>query len=150
MEASTKQTDKSENATLPARMCLVTCGATAPFPLLVEAVFKPAFLTKLSSLNYTQLIIQCGDFPSSRLNELISSVQDTKPANLHIEGFPYGRGQFWQTLLRAVKGTQLDCRSGEQKVVQQLDDGVVRAEGVIISHAGNISLTSWLGVLSSS
>jgi len=149
MDTSTKQTDESENAALSARMCLVTCGATAPFPLLVEAVLKPAFLTKLSSLNYTQLIIQCGGFPSSRLNELISSLQDTKPANLHIEGFPYGRGQFWQKLLRAAKGTQLDCRSGEEKVVQQLDDGVVRAEGVIISHAGNISLAHGLACVSS-
>lgn len=128
--------EDSTPAQPPKRICLVTCGATAPFPLLVESVLTPTFLSKLRSLSYTDLWIQYGALPPSRYNELVSRLGTGDRWSIAIEGFAYGRGEAWRTMLRAVKATQLDARNGEVKEVQQIDDGVMRREGVIISHAG--------------
>lgn len=120
----------------PKRICLITCGATAPFPKLVEDVLTPTFLSKLRSTNYTDLWIQYGTLPVERYNELVSRLGAGDRRGITIEGFAYGRGAAWRTVIRAVKGTQIDCRYDQWKEVQQLGDGIIRAEGVMISHAG--------------
>lgn len=119
------------------RICLVTCGATAPFPRLVEAALTPAFLAKLGSYNYTDLYIQYGRYPNENFDAIVSQMNPRDRSYIKISGFTFGKGEQWRTLLRAVKGTQIDCRFDEWKVVQQISDGTMREEGVVISHAGN-------------
>lgn len=44
---------------------LVTVGATAPFPRLIQQLLTPSVLTTLTSLNYTHLTIQHGLTPTN-------------------------------------------------------------------------------------
>lgn len=50
---------------LPPKTALITVGATAPFPALISASLAPAFLSTLSSLGYTHLLIQHGLTPTN-------------------------------------------------------------------------------------
>lgn len=124
------------------RICLVTCGATAPFPRLVEAALTPAFLEKLMKHNYTDLYIQYGRYPYEKFDGIVSQMTPSQRGYIKISGFAFGKGERWRGLLRAVKATQIDCRYDEWKVVQQIPDGIMREEGVVISHAGNRYPTS--------
>lgn len=97
------------------KVCFVTTGATAPFPGLIDAVFKTPVLDALLDDNYTHLLIQYGTAQStfeSRVNEIQAG--DRK---LTIHGFDFD-----------PNGLQ-----SQFKLVQQ-------SKGLVVSHAGSGSI----------
>lgn len=58
---------------------LLTTGATAPFPALLEAATTPAFFKALESLEYTHLILQTSTSPFS--------TADLPATNITVETF---------------------------------------------------------------
>ncbi|KAI0885588.1 glycosyltransferase family 1 protein [Annulohypoxylon maeteangense] len=104
---------------------LVTVGASASFKPLLEEVLSDAFIAKLKSLQFTNLIIQCG--PDFNYFESAKPPRDPDddPRKLNVIGFPYKQDlQRWFAL--AAPSTTRETAK--------------RAKGVIITHAGSGSI----------
>ncbi|KAJ2986925.1 hypothetical protein NUW58_g4799 [Xylaria curta] len=104
-----------------ARTAFVTIGATAGFRSLLQEVVSARFLTTLKSLNYTDLVVQCG--PDLEYFETIRLDHTQKDA-VRITAFSYAP-DLSKYFMQASRGD---------------DDNGKRDCGVIISHAGSGSI----------
>ncbi|KFY61769.1 hypothetical protein V496_04895 [Pseudogymnoascus sp. VKM F-4515 (FW-2607)] len=104
---------------MPPRTCLITLGATAPFPALLSASLSPAFLSTLSSQGYTHLTLQCGaDLVPAQ--EWITKLAPTlKNLGLSVRAFGFQGGGL-----------------GEEMRECKADAGEGRRRGCVVSHAG--------------
>lgn len=99
------------------KVCFVTIGATAAFDPLLKAVLTPRFLQALQASGYTSLSLQYGKNGHDILADFEASGQ-AENHGIEITGFDFNKQGLGQEMC-AVK-------AGED-----------RAEGVVISHAGN-------------
>ncbi|KAI1401401.1 glycosyltransferase family 1 protein [Hypoxylon fuscum] len=99
------------------KYAFVTVGASASFKSLVDEVVSDAFLSKLKSLGFTVLMVQCGpDF------DYFESVRPPyQPGKLYVHGFAY----------------KPDIRA-EMKLATA--EAGSRSMGLIITHAGSGSI----------
>lgn len=102
------------------RICFVTIGATAAFDQLLHAVLTSQFLQTLRALGYTNLLLQYGAAGHSILESFEAKVASGEADNhgIDISGFDFNKLGLGQ----------------EMSSVKAVKD---RAEGVVISHAGN-------------
>lgn len=102
------------------RICFVTIGATAAFDQLLHAVLTSQFLQTLRASGYTNLLLQYGTAGYSILKSFEAEVASGEADNhgIDISGFDFNK------LGLGV----------EMSLVKAAED---RAEGVVISHAGN-------------
>ncbi|KAI8948425.1 hypothetical protein F4801DRAFT_459050 [Xylaria longipes] len=107
-----------------ARTAFVTIGATASFRNLLQEVLSSKFLTTLRSLNFTDLVVQCG--PDLEYFDTIRPDHAQTSYGVKITTFSYAP-DLKQYYLQASQG---DGNDGNGK----------RARGVIISHAGSGSI----------
>ncbi|KAI0438856.1 hypothetical protein F4803DRAFT_564950 [Xylaria telfairii] len=107
-----------------ARTTFVTIGATAGFRSLLQEVVSPKFLTTLRSLNFTDLVVQCG--PDLEYFDTIKPSHAQTSYGVNITTFSYAP-DLKQYYLQASQS------DGDG------DDGK-RDRGVIISHAGSGSI----------
>jgi len=96
--------------------CLITTGATAAFPELIEAVLSEACLTKFVESGFTSLNIQYGD-----LEEQFSKLKPTDAKGLKITGFGFNKS-----------GLNKEIRTCQAKAG-------VSEQGLVICHAGTFS-----------
>ncbi|KAI1439092.1 hypothetical protein GGR50DRAFT_176 [Xylaria sp. CBS 124048] len=104
------------------RAAFVTIGATAGFRGLLEEVVSHEFLATLKSLNFTDLIVQCG--PDLEYFEAIKPQDAQKSYGVYISTFAYApdlEKYFTQASRGGDETGKRDC-------------------GVIISHAGSGSI----------
>ncbi|KAI0430684.1 glycosyltransferase family 1 protein [Xylaria sp. FL1042] len=113
--------DKSDKLT---RTAFVTIGATAGFRSLLQEVISPKFLKTLGSLNFTDLIVQCG--PDLEYFETIKPKDSQDSYGVKITAFSYAPD--------LNKYFTLASRSDGE------DSNGKRDCGVIISHAGSGSI----------
>ncbi|KAI0554432.1 hypothetical protein F4679DRAFT_295974 [Xylaria curta] len=106
------------------RTAFVTIGATAGFRSLLREVVSPKFLATLRSLNYTDLVVQCG--PDLEYFDTIRPDQIQTSSDVKIAAFPYAP-DLKQYYLQASQS------DGD-------DDYGKRHRGVIVSHAGSGSI----------
>ncbi|KAI0393355.1 hypothetical protein F5Y17DRAFT_432950 [Xylariaceae sp. FL0594] len=106
------------------RTAFVTIGATAGFRRLLEEVLSEKFLKTLQTLNFTDLIVQCG--PDVDFFEAAIPRDATVSYGLNITAFPYAPDL-------ADYFTQASYSDGDSL-------GAGRARGVIVSHAGSGSI----------
>lgn len=104
----------------PGKTCFVTIGATASFIGLIRAALAPDFLAALESQGYTELLVQYGQGGKELFDGCLGALSSM---NMHIHGFDLDKAGLAPYMVRA-KGGQ---RNG-------------REEGVVISHAGKITL----------
>jgi len=93
--------------------CLITTGATAKFPELIQAALTPECLQAFADNGFTHLNFQCG--------ETFSSFNDLKPVDtkgLDIKAFEFNKN-----------GLNKEMRACQEK------DGVSK-KGLLICHAG--------------
>jgi beta-1,4-N-acetylglucosaminyltransferase len=93
--------------------CLITTGATAKFPELIQAALAPECLQAFADNGFTHLNFQCG--------ETFSSFNDLKPVDtkgLDIKAFDFNKN-----------GLNKEMRACQEK------DGVSK-KGLLICHAG--------------
>lgn len=104
------------------RTCLITLGATAPFPALLSASLSPEFLMTLSSQGYTNLTLQCGaDLVPAQ--EWIKKLAPTlENIGLSVRAFGFQGGGL-----------------GEEMRECKADDSKGRKRGCIVSHAGSLT-----------
>jgi beta-1,4-N-acetylglucosaminyltransferase len=95
------------------KVCLVTTGATAPFPELVQAALQPESLQRLSANGFTKLIFQCGQTFTS-FNNLLP----TDHKGLDIEAFDF----------------KADGLNREMRLCQAREG--IANNGLVICHAG--------------
>ncbi|KAI3332894.1 hypothetical protein F4824DRAFT_491295 [Ustulina deusta] len=69
------------------RTAFVTIGATAGFRSLLQEVVSPKFLATLESLNFTDLVVQCG--PDLEYFETIRPNHSHKSHGVNITAFSY-------------------------------------------------------------
>jgi beta-1,4-N-acetylglucosaminyltransferase len=105
----------------PTKVCFVTIGATAPFNLLLSNVLNTRFLDSLSLYGYTDLLIQFGNEGRVIFEEYMHKYPFGE-CGLNISGFDFNKTGLSQEML-STKGNK--------------DAGRRRAEGMILSHAGN-------------
>ncbi|KAI1812933.1 glycosyltransferase family 1 protein [Poronia punctata] len=104
------------------RTAFVTIGATAGFRSLLEEVVSKTFLETLQSLNFTDLVVQCG--PDVDYFNAITPQDALESFGLTITAFSYA-SDLTEFFLQASRGkTEKDSREC----------------GVIISHAGSGSI----------
>lgn len=102
------------------RTAFVTIGATAGFRALLREVASPEFLATLKSLNFTDLVVQCG--PNLEYFETIKPDDSHESYGVNITAFSYAPD---------LKHYFVQTSHGLN------DDGVgSRDQGVVISHAG--------------
>ncbi|KAI0911268.1 hypothetical protein F4823DRAFT_314091 [Ustulina deusta] len=106
------------------RTAFVTIGATAGFRSLLQEVVSPKFLATLESLNFTDLVVQCG--PDLEYFETIRPNHSHKSHGVNITAFSYAPdlNKYFTLASRGDDGNnkgKRDC-------------------GVIISHAGSGSI----------
>ncbi|KFY01455.1 hypothetical protein O988_02727 [Pseudogymnoascus sp. VKM F-3808] len=101
------------------RTCLITLGATAPFPALLSASLSPEFLMTLSSQGYTNLTLQCGaDLVPAQ--EWIAKLAPTlENIGLSVRAFGFQGGGLGEEMR--------ECKADASKG---------RKRGCIVSHAG--------------
>ncbi|TGJ79074.1 hypothetical protein E0Z10_g9695 [Xylaria hypoxylon] len=104
------------------RTAFVTIGATAGFRSLLQEVVSPKFLTTLKSLNFTDLVVQCG--PDLEYFETIIPDHSQKSYGVKITAFSYAP----------------DLNKYFTQASRSDDDNGKRECGVIISHAGSGSI----------
>lgn len=102
------------------RTAFVTIGATAGFRSLLQEAVSPKFLATLESLNFTDLVVQCG--PDLEYFETIRPNHSHKSHGVNITAFSYAPdlNKYFTLASRGDDGNnkgKRDC-------------------GVIISHAG--------------
>jgi len=95
------------------KVCLITTGATAPFPELVQAVLKPESLQQLADNGFTKLIFQCGQTFKS-----FENLMPTDHKGLDIEVFDF----------------KADGLNREMRMCQA-HEGIAN-NGLVICHAG--------------
>jgi beta-1,4-N-acetylglucosaminyltransferase len=95
--------------------CLITTGATAKFPELVEAALSERCLKKFVENGFTRLTFQCGDSM-----EEFSSLKPVDTKGLDIRGFAFNK----MGLNKEIR----DCQAKEG----------VSEEGLVICHAGQL------------
>lgn len=100
------------------RTAFVTIGATAGFRPLLQEVVSHKFLTALKSLNFTNLVVQCG--PDLEYFDTIRPSHAQKSYGVEITAFSYAP----------------DLRKYFMQASRGGDDDEERECGVIISHAG--------------
>jgi beta-1,4-N-acetylglucosaminyltransferase len=93
--------------------CLITVGATAKFPELIQAALTPDCLQAFADNGFTHLNFQCGESL-----ELFSSVKPADTKGLEIMAFDFNKNGL-STEMRACQGK----------------DGV-STKGLVICHAG--------------
>ncbi|KAI1121496.1 hypothetical protein F5Y10DRAFT_256186 [Nemania abortiva] len=104
------------------RTAFVTIGATAGFRRLLQEVVSEKFLLMLKSLNFTNLVVQCG--PDLEYFDSITPSNTQKSYELKVIAFSYAPD---------LKRYFMQASRGE-------DDNGKRDCGVIISHAGSGSI----------
>ncbi|RWA05697.1 hypothetical protein EKO27_g9404 [Xylaria grammica] len=104
------------------RTAFVTIGATAGFRSLLQEVVTPKFLTTLKSLDFTDLVVQCG--PDLEYFETIRPDHSQKSYGVKITSFSYAP-DLKKYFAQASRGN---------------DEDGGRDCGVIISHAGSGSI----------
>lgn len=110
------------------RTAFVTIGATAGFRALLREVASPEFLATLKSLNFTDLVVQCG--PNLEYFETIKPDDSHESYGVNITAFSYAPD---------LKHYFVQTSHGLN------DDGVgSRDQGVVISHAGSGSIVDAL------
>ncbi|KAI0811475.1 hypothetical protein GGR55DRAFT_643286 [Xylaria sp. FL0064] len=119
--AGTKSKNESRK---PTRTAFVTIGATAGFRSLLQEVVSSKFLKTLRSLNYTDLVVQCG--PDLEYFESIKPNDNQDSYGVKITAFSYA-----PDLNKYF--TQASRSNGD-------DNNGKRDCGVIISHAGSGSI----------
>ena len=97
--------------------CLITVGATAPFPELVRAALQPEILAKFKEQGFTRITLQCGD-SEKYFHEL--APKDAE--GLELQAFQFKK--------EGLHGDIFAC-----KEIQGLSK-----EGLVISHAGKLYL----------
>ncbi|KAI0855230.1 hypothetical protein F4860DRAFT_41763 [Xylaria cubensis] len=113
------------------RTAFVTIGATAGFRSLLREVVSPKFLSTLRSLNFTDLVVQCG--PDLDYFDTIRPDQTQTSSDVKIAAFPYAP-DLKQHYLQASQS------DGD-------DDYGKRDRGVIISHAGPLESCVTIGLV---
>ena len=106
----------------PDKLCFVTIGATASFDSLIRACFHPNFLKALKKANYTDLLLQYGKNGQKMFEELNQHGDDLMTLGLRCQGFSLNP-EGLQAEMMAAKGA------------------VGAAEGVVISHAGELNIS---------
>ncbi|KAI8633974.1 glycosyltransferase family 1 protein [Xylariaceae sp. FL1651] len=112
----------ANNGNRRSRTAFVTIGATAGFRALLEEVVSEHFLKTLQSLDFTNLVVQCG--PDLEYFEVIKPKNALKSYNLDISAFSYA-----PNLNEYFKRASY-CE----------DENSKQHCGVIISHAGSGSI----------
>jgi beta-1,4-N-acetylglucosaminyltransferase len=104
------------------RTCLITLGATAPFPALLSVSLSPEFLMTLSSQGYTNLTLQCGaDLVPAQ--EWIAKLAPTlENIGLSVRAFGFQGGGLGEEMR--------ECKADASKG---------RKRGCIVSHAGSLT-----------
>lgn len=126
-------TEKDKNS----KICFVTVGATASFDGLLKTVLEGPFLEALHDANYSGLTIQYGQGEGKRLFDgFVSAKGNEVKQRLGIElsGFDFNTEGLGQDMQRAKGG----------------ETGSGAAEGLVISHAGQQSLSVsklWIGLI---
>jgi len=100
------------------RTAFVTIGATAGFRSLVEEIISEKFLKTLQSLNFTDLVVQCG--PDVNFFEAIKPRNAMESYGLNITAFSYAP----------------DLANYFMQASHSDGGSIRRARGIIISHAG--------------
>jgi len=100
----------------PGRKCVVTVGATATFPALVDEVSTPEFLSTLDNFGFEIVEIQCGDDVKRVQDRVHSAMQ--KAGSLKLKIAVFNRvPDLWRHYV--------DCRGSKD-----------HPAGVVIGHAG--------------
>ena len=101
------------------KLCFVTIGATAGFDSLITASLDPLFLEALQKAHYTDLLLQYGKEGKKVLQAFNTQILESeKKFGVRVNGFDFNKKGLMSEM-SAAKG------NGN------------RAEGVVISHAGN-------------
>jgi beta-1,4-N-acetylglucosaminyltransferase len=110
----------------PQKVCFVTIGATAPFDALLSHVLDRPFLESLNRYHYTNLLLQFGKEGRAIFEKFTREhpVGSDGRYGLDIQGFDFNKA-----------GLEAEMRS------TKADEKKYHAEGMILSHAGNIFLT---------
>ncbi|KAE9377958.1 glycosyltransferase family 1 protein [Stipitochalara longipes BDJ] len=95
------------------KVCLITTGATAAFPELVQAALRPDCLQTLADNGFTKLIFQCGD-----TFNLFNNMIPVDLKGLDVEAFDF-----------KAAGLNQEMRECQAR------DGVSK-KGLLICHAG--------------
>jgi beta-1,4-N-acetylglucosaminyltransferase len=108
----------------PEKLCFVTVGATASFNALVKEVLDSKFLEALHANNYTDVMIQYGEHGKEIFREFSAT---------------YGRAVLENYGL-LVTGFDFNLEGLKQEIMTvKADREMSRAEGVVISHAGELN-----------
>jgi beta-1,4-N-acetylglucosaminyltransferase len=99
------------------RVCFVTCGATAQFPELVQAVLSPDAIQAFVAHGFTHLNIQCGESYAS-----VKDLNSVDTMGLHISMFDFNQDGL-NKYMRACQGEEVNGQQGYKK-------------GLLICHAG--------------
>jgi hypothetical protein len=100
-----------------AKNCLITVGATAPFPELIHAALQPESLAKFQEQGFTRITFQCGD---SEMDFHELAPKDAESPELQAFGFKKEGLHKDIFACKEVKGSS--------------------KEGLVISHAGQFYL----------
>lgn len=107
------------------KLCFVTIGATASFDALIREALSDRFLEALWEAGYSDLLLQHGKEGGKILEDYRTkpTIERERLHRLNIKGYDFNKAGLGQEM-RAAKG----------------EHGT--AEGVVISHAGNVNVTS--------
>ncbi|PSS27324.1 glycosyltransferase family 1 protein [Amorphotheca resinae ATCC 22711] len=95
------------------RECLISTGATAPFPALIAAVLGEDCIQQFADLGYTKLVFQAGD-----ALRYLYEIKPEKTLGVEIEAFDFNREGLTKQMKACIG------RAGKSK------------EGLVICHAG--------------
>jgi beta-1,4-N-acetylglucosaminyltransferase len=96
------------------RECLISTGATAPFPALIAAVLGEDCIQQFADLGYTKLVFQAGD-----ALRYLYEIKPEKTLGVEIEAFDFNREGLTKQMKACIG------RAGKSK------------EGLVICHAGS-------------
>lgn len=112
------------------KLCFVTVGATASFESLLKAVFDEEFLSALKQHGYTHLLVQYGKDGQTVYENFI---QNNPSGSAACHGIEVAGFDFKQEGL------------GEEMCLAQANTEFSQEGGMIISHAGTLTLPALCG-----
>ncbi|GCF00754.1 N-acetylglucosaminyldiphosphodolichol N-acetylglucosaminyltransferase catalytic subunit alg13 [Zygosaccharomyces mellis] len=111
----------------------ITCGATVPFPQLVEIIFSPTIVEELLKLGFTRIIVQFGKNYRESFVQLIDIDRLSPPIKTYLgfDGDPIHG--FCRGFSGRLETIGFEYSTSIQDVIQQNAD-------LVISHAGTGSI----------
>lgn len=116
---------------------LLSTGATASFPSLVQTILSPPCLLALSKEGYTHLTLQIGESYSQYESLLLS---ESEKYGIEIRAFDYRPEGLYEEMrmCQAGKGDRGKGREMEIARDVEVEREGTREKGLVICHAGDL------------